>query len=295
MANVISLSCLSIGMIGLMTILSILFLRLKDNKRIFGVGTSLLSFIFSGIMVLGIFIGIDDIKQTKVTENILSKIIKQDSEKVNSEKSNKEVAEGDFKADNPSKELSVLNSNQADIKTQENKGVIVSTNSSNNNENTPSNIPTDNNQSNNNSNSNNSSSGSSASPVDNNSGSKSNEAIEVLEHNVVSNEQGRTRISYTVRNNTNRPMAMKGYMITTFSENGAPVMMQITLDNLLYVPIQGTEREIKPSEVVTFYMYIDNGAVSKFKMIITDGIYLDNSETWKNPNKKSFYESRHTY
>ncbi len=71
------LSCFSIGILGLSGVLVSAINKTRKGRKVFGIGMSFTTIIFLAILILGGFVAIDDVNQTRITEGILSSLKKE--------------------------------------------------------------------------------------------------------------------------------------------------------------------------------------------------------------------------
>lgn len=267
MIETISLISLSIGVLGLLSMIINLIHKITKNRKLVSVGSAILTIFFLGMLFIGIFIGIDDMKQTKITESFIAKIMGKTTEIKQVKKAETTVAstKEQLKNNTGDKIEQIQKESTANSQTNNTSNANKSTSNSSNNINKQSVEVNNNNQT----------------------------PIELLEYKIISYENSRIKISFKVKNNSNRPLTMGKYMMTTFTENKVPVIMPRLSDNIIYMSLP--EEEIKPGQVLERFLYIDNLSVAKIKMIISEAKFLDNDEIWTNPNKDNFYKTRNTY
>lgn len=105
---------LGVGLLGLITTLINAVIKINKNKKAFSFISIITLIFFSIIMFMGVFIGIDDLRDTNITENIISKFASKKSTNIadTSESTPTELSETSTEKNNESTTTISTQSNQ---------------------------------------------------------------------------------------------------------------------------------------------------------------------------------------
>lgn len=286
-------SLLGIGVVGAVLMLIRGLMRIDKNKKPFGFLSSSLLIVFSGIILLSIFIGIDDIRGTKVTEETISKIntvvanfkSMDDGDVVENQEI--ESNEGDSEEDknsvltyNPPEQLEtteeVVNEEKNDNSGTENstvttstesKGTSKSTSTENNNEKEGSEV---------------------SSEIVNTS------PAEIVEYKLRDVGNHTTSLVYSIKNNSDKTIYTYKIVILLYDNAGNPVYVRSN-DGISDNMIQEVHHDynINPSETrwaIADIIKAEN--IKKVKIVISEVEYVGTSEIWVNPEINTIIQNR---
>lgn len=256
----IAAAFLCIGTLGMLIILISLLVRMYQGKRLFNFLTAFFCIIFSGILFLGGFIAVDDLKQTNITKNVIEKVTAQ----------KKDIAAENKSNDNP-KSNSTKEVNSSSVKNQSDNKKNPET------------------KSNDNSSKNNNTSTKVELSIKDNFESNEKDPLVISKCTLVQINQYQLIAKYQVKNNSNK--TIDAYTTTTLMYDGfdEPVMYYMTDSNHInhihqdYSLSKGQTDENIGSEVLS--------KTKKIKGIIMK-VHFTDGTTWENPRWDTFIKTQ---
>lgn len=289
------LSLLAIGIIGTALILIKSMYMINKKKKSIGFLSSIGLIIFSGIIFLGIFVGIDDMRGTKLTEKAISNInvvlgnfkIREDDKLVKNESVEPDKYNSQKDGVNTLKYTSPEEIESKDETEAVEKGKETNTNISTENIN----INKEDNTVTSSTDNTNKAGNTSSSPVDN------TYPAEIVDYKLRDVGNHTTSLVYSIKNNSDKTIYTYKIIILLYDDNGKPVYVKSNggiSDNMIQevhhdYNIYSGETKGATADIIK----AEN--IKKVKIVISEVQYVGTSEIWVNPEINNILQNKNKF
>lgn len=289
------LSLLAVGIIGTALILIKSMYMINKKKKSIGVLSSIGLIIFSGIIFLGVFVGIDDMRGSKLTEKAISNInvvlgkfkIREEDKLVKNENAEPDKYNSQKDGVNtlkytPPEEMESKEETEAVEKDKEINTNISTENTNINREDNTETSSTDNT---------NKVGNTSTSAVDN------TYPAEIVDYKLRDVGNHTTSLVYSIKNNSDKTIYTYKIIILLYDDNGKPVYIKSNegiSDNMIqevHHDYNIYANEIKGATADI----IKSDKVKKVKIVISEVQYVGTSEIWVNPEINNIIQNKNKF
>jgi len=253
-----------------------IIIKYNKGRKIFGIGSFFSAIVFSGALIAGVLIGIDDINKTNIAEGLIqkafSKYKKDESEFANNTeiiKSTEPKTNDSYSAQSNDKKSKTSTDT---LKEQNNNKVNLDDKKSN----SKSQSKTENAE---------------AKQVSSNNDKEKAESFPLDIDNITLERRDNSwHVNFDAKNTTNKVIDAYGFSVITFDNFDRPVINEVMGVNLYNFLNQSYDIEpniIYKKEGAIIY----NNLISKVKVVLKE-VHFKDGTSWSNPNWKEYIKSQ---